>query len=279
MNLPKDFVFTQSNLQDYLDCPYRFFLRYIRQTRWPALVADDAVAFEARGQIGAQFHRLIQQYLLEVPEERLSEIAESDPSPEVNLWWQDFLLNVPPWLEGERWVETTLSTLLAGHRLAAKFDLVLAQAPGSLMIYDWKTSQKRPREEWLLGRAQTRLYRFLLAEAGSILYAGAMLDPAHIIMHYWYAPHPTSPIALPYDAESYESDRQYFDQLTNEIHSREPDAFTKTPDIKHCRFCVYRSHCDRGTHAGDLSDFEDDAFDLEDNLQDIDFDEIAEITF
>ncbi len=51
MSLPETFDFTQSNLQDYIDCPYRFNLRYIRHAKWPALIVDDALEFEQRGQI------------------------------------------------------------------------------------------------------------------------------------------------------------------------------------------------------------------------------------
>ncbi len=40
MALPSDFQFSQSSLQDYVDCPWRFYLRYIRQLAWPAIVAE-----------------------------------------------------------------------------------------------------------------------------------------------------------------------------------------------------------------------------------------------
>ena len=57
------------------------------------------------------------------------------------------------------------------------------------------------------------------------------------------------------------------------------DGFKKTEDPKKCRFCVYRSHCDRGVVAGDLSSFE--VFDTapETFKLDTDFEDIAEIEY
>lgn len=279
MNLPEDFDFTQSNLQDYVDCPYRFYLRYFLRTRWPALVVDDAVDFELRGQTGARFHRLIQQFLLGVPEDRLDDLTAADPNPDVAIWWAAFLLNVPPWLEGARLVETILSTSLVGHRLIAKYDLVLVSDDNKLTIFDWKTSQKRARKDWLLERIQTRLYRFVLTQAGSNLTGNSPIDPEQVSMNYWFAPHPETPLTLPYHQAAYDADSTFLTELINEILEKDEEAFFKTNDLNKCRYCVYRSHCDRGTEAGDLDSFENFSVDPEDFELDIEFEEIAEIKF
>ena len=279
MTLPDNFDFSQSNLQDYLDCHYRFYLRYIRHMKWPALIVDDAVDFEQRGQIGARFHRLVQQYLLGLPEERLSDLASADPVGEVIQWWQDFLLNVPPWLSGHQFVETTLSTALARHRLIAKYDLILVQEDGGLAIFDWKTSRKRPRKDWLLDRVQTRLYRLILTEAGSNLAGQKTVTPEQVTMNYWFAPSPETLVSLPYTQDAYKNDVQFFTALIEEILNREEDDFLKTKDLDKCRYCVYRSHCDRGIGAGDISEFEGFQIEPEDFEEEIEFSEIQEIEF
>jgi len=278
MTLPENFDFTQSNLQDYLDCPYRFNLRYIRHAKWPALIVQDALEFEQRGLTGGRFHRLIQQYLLGIPEDRLTEQAVADPSPEMMTWWEDFLQNVPPWLDGTRFVETILSTGLAGHRLVAKYDLVLVQPSGKLVIFDWKTSQKRPKEQWLAERIQTRLYRFLLAHSGSVLSGAAEISPEQIEMNYWFTSQPEIPINLPYTSSQAEQDLAFFTGLIQEISNLPDDGFSRTADLAQCKYCIYRSHCDRGTVAGDLEQFEDlEPTPLEED--ELDFDQIEEIAF
>lgn len=279
MILPADFIFSQSNLQDYRDCPYRFYLRYIRHTRWPALVVEDALEFEQRGQSGARFHRLVQQYLLGVPEERLHTLVAADPDPDLSVWWDNFLTAIPPLLEGERYVEATLTTALTGSRLMAKYDLVLVKPDGQLIIFDWKTSAKRPRKDWLKDRIQTRLYQFLLARSGSALTGNDAVAPEQIEMNYWFAVQPTAPVTLPYDTATCEQDKLYFTELIEEVQSRTAETFYRTNDDAKCRFCVYRAHCNRGISAGDLDAL--DAFDLEPEASEteLDFDQIQEIEF
>jgi len=278
MNLPKGFDFSQSNLKDYLDCPYRFYLRYILHTKWPALLVDDALEFESRGKTGARFHRLIQQYLLGIPESRLDEIAKADPNPSLSEWWEDFLEFVPPHLEGQKHVEMTLSTRLGDHRLVAKYDLILIQAE-KLMIFDWKTSSKMPKKAWLLDRVQTKLYRLILAQGGGSLSTNGDTNPEAITMNYWFAANPSALVSLPYNEKSYHEDIAFFDEIIREILDRKEENFYRTTDLNKCRYCVYRSHCDRGIEAGDLESFESFNVDEEDFELELDFDEIQEVEF
>jgi len=279
MNLPQDFDFSQSNLQDYLDCPYRFYMRYIRRIKWPALVVDDALDFEQRSQSGARFHRLIQQYLLDIPEDRLSDLAEADPNPAFITWWEDFHKTMPTLLNGERFVEVTLTAHLAGMHLLAKYDLILADQNGNLTIFDWKTSRKKPRKDWLLDRVQTRLYRWILNQAGAALVNKRAIKPEQITMIYWFTASPDAPVVLPYDQSGNEKDHAYFLNLVEEIQARSEENFTRTQDSKKCRYCIYRSHCDRGVEAGDFDSYDDFNEALDESDLDIDFESISEIEF
>lgn len=277
MILPADFDFTQGNLQDYLDCPYRFYMRYILHTKWPALVVGDALEFEARGQAGGRFHRLVQQYLLGVPEDRIDDMADEDPNPDLRTWWDGFLSHVPPWLDGERWVETTLTTELAGHRLVAKYDLILSDKDGGLTIFDWKTSHNLPRKDWLLERVQTRLYRLVLLEASPLLTGGKTLTAENITMNYWFTAQPQTPVTQPYQTSAYQRDRSDLTHIVEEISSSKLSDFRRTDNIKQCRYCIYRSHCDRGVEAGDLGDFDDFEIEPGDVAGEIGFEDLPEI--
>lgn len=279
MKLPENFYFSQSNLQDYQDCPYRFYLRYKLRLKWPALVVDDALAFERRGQIGARFHHLVQQYLQGVPEGRITDLARADPEPELAHWWENFLQYAVPMIRGEKYVESTLRSRLNGHLLLAKFDLVLISPEGNLAIFDWKTSRRKPRQAWLLQRLQTRLYRLVLADAGKDLCGGQPVSPDQITMHYWYAPHPQQTDTLPYTTAAYQTDREEIERLVNEITESDSSRFYRTEDHEKCRYCVYRSHCDRGDQAGGMDAYDDFASGPEDLSLDIEFDQIGEIAF
>ncbi len=296
MILSQDFDFTQGNLQDYTDCPYRFYLRYIKRVKWPALVVDDAAQFEHRLQAGAHFHRLIQQYLVGIPEPRISAMtdalsarfAASSTNTDLSNWWDRFLTHVPPLLDGQPYVETTLASSLAGQRLVAKYDLILVTADHKIIIFDWKTSNKAPRVDWLLDRLQTKLYCFILANGSPIFFdeqpnaatpTALPIEPEQITMNYWFVSQPGTPVTLPYSQTAYTRDNAHLTQLVNDICTSEPASFQRTSDLNQCRYCVYRSHCDRGVEAGSLAEFED--FDSEPGALDaeISLEDIPEIKF
>lgn len=278
MIIPPNFDFNQGNLQDYVDCPYRFYLRYILRVNWPALTVGDALEFEARMQAGARFHRLIQQFLLGIPAARVSELANEDLSPDLPTWWSDFQQHVLSRLEGRQMVETVLTANLAGQRLVAKYDLILIGEDSQLTIFDWKTTRRTPTKAWLLERIQTRLYRLILHEASSTLLDSQTAEVEQLTMYYWFTARPDTLVSLPYSRSAYERDRADLTELVETICGSARSDFNKTDNVKHCQFCVYRSHCDRGVEAGDLDDF--DVFDTTsgDPESMVDFDEIPEIS-
>jgi hypothetical protein len=280
MILPEGFDFSQSKLQDFVDCPYRFYLRHVLHAKWPALVVDDALDFERRSLAGARFHRLVQQYLIGVPENVLTPFAGADQEIAVRTWWDNFLSHIPPLLDGEKHAEIVLSTSLNGHRLIAKYDLLLVEkGTSTLTIFDWKTSPNKPREKTLLERIQTRLYRFILAQAGAALLDEKEITPDQLTMVYWYAQFPDAPFKLPYNTTTFKEDQDYFSDLIEDILSRSEQSFFKTSNVNRCRYCIYRSHCDRGVQAGEIDDFEDWDAETETLEPTTDFESIEEIAF
>ncbi len=273
--LPTPFTFSQSSLQDYADCPRRFQLRYMDRLEWPAVESEPIVENERRQIEGQLFHRLVQQYLVGVPPESLSPAAST---PDLERWWRNFM----NWAQdfqglkdlGGLSTELTLSAPIGSHRLVAKFDFVLVQEDKAV-IYDWKTSARRPRDEWMSARWQTRIYRALLVQAGNHLNSGKPFEPEQIEMIYWYADFPSEPARLKYDANQYKRDWSAIEKIVEEISSA--DTFPLTEDEKLCRFCVYRSYCNRGLQAGQTGEAEAD---IESEADfDVNFEQISEIEF
>jgi hypothetical protein len=250
------------------------------RTKWPALVVDDAITFEAHMEAGARFHRLIQQYLLGIPQEHLDALAEADPAPNFMIWWENFLNYAATWDKTQRFVEIILVAPILNYRLLAKYDLVrFNPSTEKLVILDWKTSQKLPKREWLLEKIQTRFYRYVLTQAFPSLMHIDSIKPEKVTMKYWFAEFPSNSVDLPYDQKTFENDRAVLTGLIEEILRTPEDQFLKTRDEKKCRFCVYRSHCDRGMQAGDLMDYENYDLEPEDMGTELNFDEIGEIKF
>ena len=66
--------------------------------------------------------------------------------------------------------------------------------------------------------------------------------------------------------------------LMDEIAARR--VFPLTEVVERCRYCPYRSLCDRGVEAGPLDEYADAGGDLDDlSAFTLDFDQIAEVEF
>src|SRR5512143_2637063 len=100
MDMLARFEFSQSSLQDYVDCRRRFQLRYLQRVAWPAIQAEPAREFERHIQRGERFHRLAQQYLVGVPVEKLDRMASADVDENLQRWWQNFIDSIPAQLSG-----------------------------------------------------------------------------------------------------------------------------------------------------------------------------------
>lgn len=281
MGLTAEFQFSQGNLQDYVDCPRRFQLRYLLQVAWPAVEAEPAAEYEAQVLAGEAFHRLVHQHLLGIVSADTVRLPEM---PLLEEWWRAYLAHAPADLPPLRFPEVTLSAPLGAHRLVARYDLIALEPAGRAVIVDWKTSAKRPTTEWLVGRLQTRVYRYLLVRAGASLWPAApAICPEQVEMIYWFANFPEEPERLLYDAVQYAADGELLAELAAEIAQRADGVFPLTSDVRRCLFCVYRSLCGRGATAGDLAQADDEPAGPEERTADwadrFDFEQIAEIAF
>jgi RecB family exonuclease len=285
MIFPPEFQFSQASLQDYSECRRRFYLRYLLRLAWPAVQIEPAAENERFMQQGQRFHRMLQQALVGVPAERLAQMAGG--ADDLQRWWGNFqsALERLPELEGLRrgssrsYVEAGLRGLACNHTLLAVYDLVLVGADGTAVIFDWKTNRQRPKRAGLARRLQTRVYPYLLVQAGAHLNQGKPFAPEQIQMIYWFADFPGKPERFPYSQEQYAADEAYLCGLIAEIERLPVAGFTLTEQVERCRFCVYRSLCDRGVDAGALSEAHDEGeAALQDGL-DFDFEQIGEIGF
>jgi CRISPR/Cas system-associated exonuclease Cas4 (RecB family) len=270
MNLPPDFVFSQSALQDYEDCPRRFELRYIKDLRWPALKTENALEFEASSIQGQEFHHLIHQHSLGVSAEAI-EATITDPT--MRKWWNNYVRWQAENLPKVRHSELKLTTPLSEHRVMAKYDLVAPQSDESLVIVDWKTGRPKKRE-WLARRLQTIVYPYVLWRAGDWLNGAEPISAEKIRLIYWFA-EDSSTIEFQLNSELLQADEQRLMATISEVNSR--FEFPKTENEKQCQFCVYRSLCERGIVAGKIEDLEeDDDVSVGINLH---LDEVDEISF
>ncbi len=280
--MPDLTTLSQSSLQDYHDCPRRFELRYLQRLAYPAIETEPALENEKHQKEGEYFHRLVQQYRIGIPAEQIGKLANTD---NLQRWWENYLNAADLGGLGDLrglYPEVALSAPLGKFRLVAKYDLIAIEN-NKVTIYDWKTYRKRPKNEWLAIRWQTRVYRALLVQAGAHLNGGKPIDPEQIEMIYWFADFPNDPARFIYKADQFKRDWDALTKLADEITNASTGSpthitvFPKTDEAAKCNYCPYRSYCNRGIRAGDALDAE-----LEteaEELFDINFEQIGEIEF
>ncbi|MCJ7737403.1 MAG: PD-(D/E)XK nuclease family protein [Anaerolineae bacterium] len=273
MILPADFQYSQARLQDYVDCPRRFLLRYVLRRAWPAPDSVPMMKNEQRMEQGKAFHRLVHQHILGLPVEQL---AATVTDPDVLKWWDNYLVSPPAGLPETRFPEMMLSAPVAGRRLVAKYDLVAVDEGKSLIIVDWKTSIRRPRRQRLAEALQTRVYPYLLARAGAGINGGHSVRPEQVEMVYWYAQEPYALERFSYDDTHFAQDEEFLTALIEGIELLSEKDFNLSSDDRICKYCRYRSLCDRGDEAG-FSDDPEESTRSDDLELDLDFEQIPEV--
>jgi hypothetical protein len=282
MSLPEGFLFSQSNLQDYVDCQRRFQLRHIIHQAWPAVEAEPYLENERKIDRGAQFHQYVRQHLIGVSDDQIIKYVEGDEIMET--WWNNYLHSVKEGVlkslyetQSVHYEEVSLSVPIKEFRLVAKYDVLLIQPDDHWIILDWKTSQNHPKRRLLEERLQTHVYPFVLAGAGAKLTGKEHLDPGQIEMIYWFTNQPEQPEHFVYDTSRYREDERTLNSLVATVSQKTDPIFPLTPDVKRCLYCTYRSLCNRGVQAGDLQHVEEWTEAETPEAVRIDFDQIGEI--
>jgi PD-(D/E)XK nuclease superfamily len=284
MTLPNGFLFSQSNLQDYVDCQRRFQLRHILRLAWPAVEAEPFLENERRIDLGLAFHKIVHQHLVGVSEDQIARSIGDDEV--VQSWWHNYLHSIGTGVlemidkPGNRcFEEITLSIPLGDYRLIAKYDLLVIDTDNKLVIFDWKTSQNHPKRLWLANRVQTHVYPFVLIGAAVGLVGGKLIDPAQVEMIYWFANQPEQPERFEYSQPAYNADSEYLTSLVTAISQKADIVFPLTPDERRCQFCTYRSLCNRGITPGEVIELE--TWEESDQFDDVslDIDQIGEIEY
>jgi hypothetical protein len=279
--------FSATSLQEYIECPRRFQLRYVLDAPWPALATAAPSDQEEHLRLGHRLHHLIHQHFLGLA-------VESSPMPGESLlpqWWEAFLSFAAEWRGWYVAPEVALTIPIAGQRLAVRYDALAwpaqtgEDATPTCVILEWKTYSHPPQRDRLLSRMQSRVYPWALLAAGwAPPGCEISIPPDGVEMHYWLAGSPARVERFVYSGSALRTDGAYLETLIAGIAQRvettspkargttaatsaqaaEPWELTERRQL--CEVCVYRSLCGRGARAGSVGDLlenDDDADDLQ----------------
>jgi hypothetical protein len=276
MLLANDFLFSANNLQDYLDCPRRFELKYILKQSWPAISSLPVQEMEYKIRIGNNFHKVIHQYLSGIPTSELEILIKDE---KVKGWFEALQKYLKPLMAHPFFSEYSVISPINGFRFIAVFDFISFESNKKILIADWKTTARKPKNELFMQSIQSVIYPLIAYETRSRIFIGSEdLNPEDFSLKYFFPEFPDKTISLDFNKDTFTTNKTILLNLINEITNKESGAYEKTANDKRCAFCQYRSLCERGIQAGKLDDQEtstDTTFEL-DNL---DFEQIEEIPF
>lgn len=235
-------LFTQSRLQDFNDCAYRYLLRYIRHVENPTILGSPGSEFEETLVRGSTLHRMAERYLSGVSAES---VLASITDPVIRDWWSRLVKLGLDDLPAQRYPEITLVAPIAGVQLAAKIDL-LAIGHGNVVIVDWKTSRKSSAAK-LEERLQTKVYRWVVCTAMERAF-GLKVPPEQIVMRYWHVTDASPAVDIAYSQAQLRSDEADLTRLIKRVQSE--SEFKRTRDTQFCQLCEYRSICQPNLPAG-----------------------------
>ncbi len=268
--------YSQSNLQTYLICPRKFELRYIQKITWPAVLTEPVLHMEEQILLGKQFHLFAQQYFTGIDPELIKQQIKNDP---LASWWENFLKYINQFISMKYVPEVSISAYFQKEKIIGVFDLLAIANDGKFFILDWKTNQKKPGRNILFNQVQTRLYPFLLTLSGKQWNNNQEIDPIQIEMIYWFANEPDHPEIFQYSQHQFEQDKEYFENLLLQINLTNNGEFLLTPDERNCKFCQYRSLCNRGIKPGKFDEQFHDLDVILEEISDFDINQIGEIAF
>ena len=244
--LPADFIFSQYNLQNYMDCKQRFYLEHIVGLDWPAVQTEPVLLQEERMAAGSEFHLLCNRFFCGIP---IESIGESISNTQLLRWWESFIaLGLSP--SSNALSEKTLTIPFHGYRLTAKLDLLVKEGKNIFIIYDWKTNAKRPSQLSAQNKMQTIVYPVTLKSYQKQI-LGENERFIDITMIYWYPEFPDQPHRFHFSEEQLDHQENELLSLLKEISETPLDGFFLTDEVKKCAFCHYRSYCNRGQNAGE----------------------------
>ena len=86
--LPPGTLFSQHGLDTYLQCPRRFYLKYVERQPWPVPESEEPRRYQEYLERGRVLHQWIARHLVGLDVRPLV-VANSDPH--LSAWWEAFL--------------------------------------------------------------------------------------------------------------------------------------------------------------------------------------------
>lgn len=224
-------IYSQNSLNTYIQCPYKFFLKYKKSLSWKKDDDSDKDYYNSL-ESGLNFHLICERYFSNLP---------TGVGTDGEFYtWLERIKKIVPIEEDSRYLpEFEVRYKFEGFTLFSKLDL-LKISKNKIEIFDWKTENKPLTYEKAKKRLQTIMYLFIIGENAKLINRGD-ISLESITMNYYQPNLDVEPITITYNQEEHLKNKEYIRNILNKIISL--DEHTVMRSNTHCKICEFNYYC------------------------------------
>ncbi|WP_195336226.1 PD-(D/E)XK nuclease family protein [Paraclostridium bifermentans] len=231
----ENFLFSQNSINTYRSCPLKFKFKYVDKLNWKQ---DDEGSrdYYENLKLGSDFHLICERYFSNIPTG-----IEFLNNEEFNIWLEKIKRLIPIKDDKLYLPEYEVRYSLNNFKIQAKFDLVVVDKD-SIIIWDWKTENRKIEYKDVENRVQTLVYLFLASETISKIY-NLDIDYENIKLSYYQPEYYNEPITITYSNEKHKINKKQLENYIGNILNTNYDEEKNIKNIKHCKFCEFNKLC------------------------------------
>lgn len=226
-------IYSQNSLNTFIQCPYKFFLKYKKSLVWKKDDEDDRAYYDSL-KSGLDFHLICERHFSNLPTGVL-------PDSEFCLWLERVKRIVSIDSDFRYLPEFEIRYTMDKFILFSKMDLIKV-GKNKIEIYDWKTENKELTYEKVKNRLQTTIYLFMVGENVKYL-CNSEIELSDISMNYYQPNLDIGPIRINYSKEKHEENKLYIKNILNKISKLEEDKIQRNHN--HCKICEFNYYCNK----------------------------------
>ncbi|MHC1683795.1 MAG: PD-(D/E)XK nuclease family protein [Clostridiaceae bacterium] len=224
-------IYSQNSLNTYIQCPFKFFLKYKKSLSWKKDDDSDKEYFNSL-ESGLNFHMICERYYSNLP----TGVGEGSEF----YTWLERVKEVVPIEDGVRYLpEFEIRYNFENFILFSKLDL-LKVSSDKIEIYDWKTENRILTYEKARNRLQTIIYLFIIGENAKLVY-DEEIELDSITMNYYQPNLDAEPIVIRYNQEKHLENKAYIKGILSKINDLDEQTMVK--NHKHCKICEFNYYC------------------------------------
>ncbi|WP_320045648.1 PD-(D/E)XK nuclease family protein [uncultured Ilyobacter sp.] len=227
----KNFLYTQSSIGTFIQCPLKFRYRYFE-----GLYGSDDDSLKDSFERGSRFHLLAERYFKGIDTE-----GEYIQEKELKELFQKIKEKYPLEANCRYFSEYEIREKTEKIRLMARYDLIILKPNGRVQIVDFKTNKRRLSGKSIEESLQTKIYLYLLKENYKYVFEN-IRKIKNIEMVYYQTEYSEENFVVKYDDDLHEKNRAFLNETLENIEVFNFNEYEKT-EVNHCKVCEFKNFC------------------------------------